>query len=427
MVESIAARADAARQAARILVVSTVHWASTTRLCLALADGGFDVLVLAPDGHAVHDCPRVSSRRLARTHGAALRSLYDTIREWQPAAVVPGDEGAVGLARAIHARESRARGDNDIVHLIERSIGDQNAFRIAGAKTRFVELARSLDLLVPETRPLHGEGQLEAMAADFGCPFVLKVDGSFGGLGVRIVRARDAAAACLAALRADAGWLSAVKLSLRRLDIYPLRRMLHGPRTIAVQAYVAGRPANRAVLCRDGRVLAGLSVEAIETVHATGPASVVRFIHHPMMSDAAVRLVERLNLSGFVGFDFVLEAGTGRAVLLEMNLRPTQICHLALDAESDMIGALARAVGAVPTPRPLPNFPRGTVALFPQERWRDPRSPHLATAFHDVPWHAPEIVRAYSQPVAPEPPDWTDKLRARRPAAGIIEPETVDV
>lgn len=37
----------------KVLVIATVHWAATTRLCLAMADGGFDVRAIAPDDHAV--------------------------------------------------------------------------------------------------------------------------------------------------------------------------------------------------------------------------------------------------------------------------------------------------------------------------------------------------------------------------------------
>jgi hypothetical protein len=129
------------------------------------------------------------------------------------------------------------------------------------------------------------------------------------------------------------------------------------------------------------------------------------------MSDATAGMVRHLGLSGFVGFDFMLEAATGRAYLIEMNGRPTQICHLALDADSDMIGALAARFPSGALRRTIPNIDRRTVALFPQESWRDPDSVHLISAFHDVPWQAPEFVAAYRTAVAPEPPDWIQILR----------------
>jgi hypothetical protein len=38
-----------------------------------------------------------------------------------------------------------------------------------------------------------------------------------------------------------------------------------------------------------------------------------------------------------------------------------------------------------------------TIALFPREWLRDPASPWLTEAFHDVPWDDPEVVRACVQ------------------------------
>ena len=61
----------------------------------------------------------------------------------------------------------------------------------------------------------------------------------------------------------------------------------------------------------------------------------------------------------------------------------------------------------------------------------DARSRAFATlvdAFHDVPWQAPEVVRAYRHPVPPERPDWLERLRAlRAPAQPTMATEAVDV
>ena len=98
-------------------------------------------------------------------------------------------------------------------------------------------------------------------------------------------------------------------------------------------AFIPGVPANRAVLCWHGEVLAGLSVEAVKTAHATGPATVVRILDNAEMAEATGHVVRCLGLSGFVGFDFILERTSGRAFLIEMNPRPTPICHFSLDSQ----------------------------------------------------------------------------------------------
>jgi hypothetical protein len=123
----------------------------------------------------------------------------------------------------------------------------------------------------------------------------------------------------------------------------------------------------------------------------------------------------------------MIEEATGRAFLLEMNVRPTQICHLAFGEDSDMIGALARRHGAVPPCRPLPAAP-GTIAFYPQEVWRDANSAHLAAAFLDVPWHLPDFIDAYRTPLPAEPADWVQWLQRqwrllRRPRDRTPAPE----
>ena len=37
---------------------------------------------------------------------------------------------------------------------------------------------------------------------------------------------------------------------------------------------------------------------------------------------------------------------------------------------------------------------KDTIALFPQEWLRDPASTFLTSAYHDVPWEEPELLRA---------------------------------
>jgi hypothetical protein len=36
---------------------------------------------------------------------------------------------------------------------------------------------------------------------------------------------------------------------------------------------------------------------------------------------------------------------------------------------------------------------KDTIALFPQEWIRDPESPFLRSAYHDIPWEEPDLVR----------------------------------
>ena len=73
---------------------------------------------------------------------------------------------------------------------------------------------------------------------------------------------------------------------------------------------------------------------------SSGHATVVRLIDNAEMSAAAEKIARRLNFSGMHGFDFMLEAHTGNAYLIEINPRSTQVGHLTLGLGRDIPAAL---------------------------------------------------------------------------------------
>jgi glutathione synthase/RimK-type ligase-like ATP-grasp enzyme len=406
----------------RVLVVATVDWAQITRLCLVLAGGGFRVKALAPDHHRLHKMRTIDAELLGRTRTAALHSISRTVERFLPDIVIPGDERAIDYMHSLYVRAIRGHGRRArlLAELIESSLGAPSSFVFARQRSRFVQLAHDEGLLVPTTTVVADVQQLQALTAGARFPLVLKRDESCGGQGVRIVTNAREAERNFVELRRASGSIKALMQALDRRDASYFARFFRPGPTIVLQEYIEGRPANRAVVCRQGRVLAGLSVEALQTSSPAGPASVVRIIDSPEMTEATARLVERLGLSGFVGFDFMIHAGSGQAYLLEMNGRPTPICHIALDGPTDMISALAEPFAVT---RQVPNIDSPIIALFPQEIWRDPDSRYLRSAYHDVPQHAPEFVTFYANPVAPEPDSWLQVarkyVRGRRAASKV--------
>jgi hypothetical protein len=172
-----------------------------------------------------------------------------------------------------------------------------------------------------------------------------------------------------------------------------LKRMRESRHTITVQGFIQGSPANRAVACWQGEVLAGISVEAIRTQHPTGPATVVQVIENPEMSEAVNRLVRRLGISGLWGFDFILEPSTGAAYMIEVNPRATPICHLPLGAGQNLPEALyMQLTGARPVALPA-TMEHDIIALFPGEWHRNPASPYLRSDYHDIPLDEPGLIQ----------------------------------
>ena len=142
-----------------------------------------------------------------------------------------------------------------------------------------------------------------------------------------------------------------------------------------------------------GALLASVTVSVLETVNSLGPASVIRRVENREISTAAETIVRRLKLSGLIGLDFILERDTGKAHLIEMNPRATQISHLLLAGGGDLLGRLGAAISGDPLRQAVPVTENDVIALFPQEWLRDSTSGFLRTAFHDVPWDEPELLR----------------------------------
>jgi ATP-grasp domain len=399
----------------RALVVTCVHWPSTTRLCLALTKCGFDIASVAPPDHAMRRVRSVAVHYPCSRYADLTRPVADAIGDWQPDIVIPCDDPSLACLHELHGRAVKLGGGEleALAALIERSLGGAAGFSIARNKSEFVAFATALGVAVPETTVLRDRDDLRLRLSRGKFPCVLKVDGSWGGLGVRVLRSRRDSELAFAELVSLSSWHSMAKRMVKSLSFGPIRQWRSaGKPRITLQDHVEGRPANRAIVCWKGEVLAGLSVEALQTASETGPATVVRVIDHCGIAEVAARIAGRLGLSGFIGFDFILQ-DSGRAVLIEMNSRPTPICHLALSEATDLVGAFAAKVTGRPRRSLHETLAYEVIALFPQELWRDPDSSYLGASYHDVPWEEPEFVSAYVLPVPSDQAMWFSRLKRR--------------
>jgi predicted ATP-grasp superfamily ATP-dependent carboligase len=113
------------------------------------------------------------------------------------------------------------------------------------------------------------------------------------------------------------------------------------------------------------------------------------------MSDAATKIVRRLGLSGFVGFDFVIEDSTGKAFLIEINPRATQSCHLQLGSQSNLCAALCASLSGTAAAKKASMTRRETIVLWPHLAERLLPARIVDNAYFDQPRNDPEIVRLY--------------------------------
>jgi len=377
-----------------ILLTATLRWPIAARLAIAFAKMRCRVEAICPPQH-----PVTKTRAIRKTYPYAalkpLACLRAAIKSAAPDLIIPCDDDAAGHLHQLYVRAGQAGlSANALRGPIARSLGAPEACVLARARGRLMALAAEEGLRIPETAVVAAPSELDAWLAQHGFPAVIKIDGTWGGQGVSIVHNHEEAWRVFGRMASRPAVVNAMaRMLLDRDPSFLLNLLKEARRTVTLQDFIPGTPANRAVACWQGQVLAGISVEAIRTQHPKGPATVVRVIENPEMSEAVNRLVRRLGISGLWGADFILEASTGAAYLIETNPRATPICHLPLGAGQDLPAALyAKLTGNLP-PTPPAMIDHDVIAMFPGEWHRNPASRHLHSDYHDIPWDEPGFIQ----------------------------------
>ena len=378
----------------RILLAATSCWAATARLAKAFVVAGCSVEVVCPRGHPVTRTG--AAARVHRYHVfAPLRSVEAAIRAARPDLIIPCDDLARSHLAHLHER-GRRRGDSAAgIAVLEDSLGEASSMSVATGRSDLIAVARALGVRAPATAVARSRQEVRDWLVEYRSPVVLKTDGSYGGGGVQVVDSLDEADRAWRALSAPPSLGRAIKRAIVNRDMTETILCIRRRRPVVnMQTFVPGQDANCTVACWKGNVLASITVSVLETVSPRGPASVVRVIENREVSAAVDVIVRRLKLSGLIGLDFIFEERNGDAYLIEMNPRAPQICHLQLGTGRDLPGSLRAALTGDPPRGTLPVTESDVIALFPQEWLRDPASEFLRTAYHDVPWDEPDLVRA---------------------------------
>lgn len=360
--ESVSARPAAPP---KILVVSLIPFRSPRNLVTALRESGFAVEVVCQADHPLCALGDPPIRHPVGFLGpasvgpfGATGAIAAAARRAAPAMIVPCDDLAVSALHKLYVHTRSL----SLKRLLRRSIGDPRAYAAAASRSRIQTIARALGVRAPRTFPVDSAAALTAILDDLGYPAVIKRDHTWAGEGVMVVGDRDQALASWRRLTNA----HTVQTALGKVPDQGVRYALAGfsraPPMLDVQEYVAGAPANRAVACRDGAVLAGISAVALETASPTGPARTVRILEHPEMTRTAEVIARRLNANGLLGLDFILSEDGARASLLEVNARATPLAAVCAGASADLTGALFTAVADRP-PAPRRRGPGEIVAL----------------------------------------------------------------
>ena len=381
-----------------VVVAGSSWWPLAAKITVSLLDHGCRVEALCPPGHPLRYVSGIS-RYHKYSRLRSLESLARVIRAASPDIVIPYDDGVVLQLHQLYEEQPELR------MVITRSLGAARHFEVVASRERLQNVAQQLGIRVPRTARIRTQGELSMWFERSVDRAVLKQDGTWGGRGVRVVDSQAEAAAELKQMLRPLSWPVFCKRLV--VDRDPIALWSRKDRTpiVTLQEYIPGRPANLMMACWEGQVLGAVTAEVLRAQGATAAAIVVRLIDHPEIEQAACALAKRLQLSGFYGLDFILEEGTRAAYLLELNPRCTQLGHLPIDGQGDLVGLLCRQLGVnspVAAEQRLGLCAGDTVDFFPKAISLSPHSSHVQHAYQDIPWRRPELVEELLKPSWPE-------------------------
>ncbi|MCW6511632.1 ATP-grasp domain-containing protein [Lichenifustis flavocetrariae] len=367
----------------RVLFVSMTNDVGSDRLIGDMRRAGGRCAVLAPPGAFATLVRSVMAHfPLQRGLGGIAaafdlsRSLQSAVDVWCPDRVIPLDDLAATLLRTIggdHQTPAPLR------NLLIESFGAPAGYPAACQRVALMRVAEKVGVRIPAFSSSRDIGRPPF-------PLMVKRDQSSGSGGVlRVENEAD----LKKALR-SARFKTAAKVGLMRVAGF---RQALTP--VLLQHVVAGRLAMQTVACRDGHVIDCIGFEAVEIHPQKRASTILRATIHAEMAESARRMVAALGCSGFVSFDFIVDA-ENRAFLIEMNPRPIGSTHLGRLFGHDLVRAFVRGQAQDGHTALLP--PETAVALFPKELERDPASAYLAGSnpvVHDVPETEPAVLAAY--------------------------------
>jgi hypothetical protein len=376
----------------RVLLTDTERRSTAARLAIGLTKAGCRVSAVCPTrGHPLL-LTGVVQKTFPYSSLLPIESLMAAIGAANPDIIIPCDERGVE-----HLHELYLCAGNNLAALIERSLGSPEGYPTVSSRYELLRIASEEGLRVPDTMLVDDVADLKRWRQGHGLPWVLKVDGTFGGRGVKIASSPEEAKGFFLKMNRPHRMIRVAKRLIVNRDPFWIRPWWqHSRASIIAQSYVQGRPANCGVLCWNGQVLAGIGVEVIRWDGLTGPASVVRVVDNAAMTLAAERIARRLALSGFFGLDFIIEDGTFDTYLIEMNPRCTPLSHLQLGEGRDLVSALWAQLSGQPCPKIPAVTQNDMIAYFPQA-WAGDRE-LLESSFQDVPVDEPDLVRELLRP-----------------------------
>ena len=376
-----------------VLLVAARNTPVASRMAMRFARAGCQVAAL----HSAKAHLLASTQTVTRHfHYSAIdpiESLLGALSESGAHLVVPCDGLAVRHLHSVYAALPSTPEAGAIAEVIERSLGDPTAYLVIDSRHEVQTAARAEGLNAAESFAIGRTTDPETLAQSLPFPWVMKADYSWGGRGVRIVHSLSEARAFDRVAGSPPSLGMAMKQLFINKDRAALGEWMHAKRTgLSAQKPLTGRPANAAVACWRGSVLAHIAVEVISPSGLVRPPAVVRVIENEQITQTVRRMTDRLGLSGFHSFDFMLDPESGQAALIEFNSHCTGLTHINAGPGRDLVEAFYRKWTNTAPAQAQPPHPGLVIAYFPQAWVADADDPVLKTDAYDVPKEDPVFV-----------------------------------
>lgn len=358
--------------AERIAILCVANNYGPPRTAQALTECGADVCIVAPPGSyaALTRFKHADLLLSAEEVQAKLPSVLAILaEEYRANLVLAGDDIAFAALTRLVARLPSLTVSDATRALLARSLPAADQAAIVAKDCEMVTARMGSACPPPPSVANPSAADALSFAKKVAFPVLVKRDGFSSGRGVEQCNESGRLSGAIAAIETSPSAFGG---------------------GFVVQKLLPGTIYGASVASLRGRCVGAFTyIKHLVSPAPFGPTAVAKPQRHDGILADMRDICERFGLTGFAGFDYVVDA-SGQAHFLEINPRIMPTTHLGPAFGSDLCGALLAAMRGQPPPRagsPVRNY----VALFPNEWLRDPNSPYLSSALHDAPQNDPEV------------------------------------
>lgn len=341
-----------------------------------LKNAGLGVWVFCPITSIMRESDYINGGRVFNipVHISEIaQSMHDIAEESKAKAIFPCDDFAFIVLDGIRSRLREDTLGLSLQQFITAWIGSHPGLRLRSIS---LDDVRGLGIRTPRQIIIDPKTTGTAALGTLGHPLIVKSDYSCAGMGVALAASPDEAL-------------------LFARNTYEKDFSKNPEARVVAQEFISGTSACVSFSAYSGNIIDAFSYVIVRrSQEPFGASSVVTLQHCPDLISTAQRIVAMYGFSGFGGIDFILPDDGTEPVFIEFNPRQTRTTHLGSLVGSDLCAAMASALIGTDHTACHGHGEVRTIALFPHEWQRDPRSPYLLQCHHDVPWHEPKITAA---------------------------------